>query len=90
MGLSAFKLFLILGVVAILFLPALIRRSSGLSVLFEQLRARIAGEEPAEDKSAAPAPVAVNQNTKLSMGERFGAMLARANNRIRSGKRRSD
>jgi hypothetical protein len=50
MGISAFKLFLILGVVAILFLPTLIRRSSGLPALFDQLRARIAGEDPAGNK----------------------------------------
>jgi hypothetical protein len=87
MGISAFKLFLILGVVAILFLPTLIRRSSGLPALFDQLRARIAGEDPAGNKSAAASPTAINQDTKPSLGERFGGMLARVNSRIRSGKR---
>jgi len=75
MGMSAFKLFLILGIVAILFLPTLIRRSSSLPALFEQLRARIAGKDPAGNKSAAASPTAINQDTKPSLGERFGGML---------------
>jgi hypothetical protein len=84
MGMSAFKLFLILGAVGILLLPTLIRRSSALPTIFEQLRSRIAGEDPAQDKSAEASPATINQEaTKPSMAERFGGMLARVNSRIR-------
>ena len=38
MGMSAFKLFLILAAVGVLFLPTLIRRSSALPAALEQLR----------------------------------------------------
>jgi hypothetical protein len=47
----------------LLFLPMLIRRSSDLPALFEQLRARIAGEDPAANKSSAASPTAINQDT---------------------------
>ena len=87
MGMSAFKLFLIFGVVAILFMPTLIRRSSALPGIFEQVRARIAGEELSHDKAAEASPAVTQQNTKPTMAERFGSMLARVNNRLRSGKR---
>jgi hypothetical protein len=88
MGMSAFKLFLILAAVGILFLPTLIRRSSALPTIFEQLRSRIAGEDPAQDKSAEAARTAINQEApKPSMAERFGTMLARVNSRIRSKNR---
>jgi hypothetical protein len=49
MGMSAFKLFLILAAVGVLFLPTLIRRSSALPAAFEQLRSRISGEDPVQD-----------------------------------------
>jgi hypothetical protein len=51
MGMSAFKLFLILAAVGVLFLPTLIRRSSALPAALEQLRSRIAGEDPVQDRS---------------------------------------
>jgi hypothetical protein len=83
MGLSTFKLILILGVVTILFLPVLIRRAYGLPALFEQFRARIAGEESAGDKNTEALRAAIHKNTKPSMAKRFGGMLARVITRIK-------
>jgi hypothetical protein len=80
---SAFKLFLIIGGVVILFLPALIRRSSGLPAAFEQLRARIAGEHPPEDQDPAEPPNAISPGTKPGPGERLGRALARLSVRLR-------
>ena len=83
MGMSAFKLFLILAAVGVLFLPTLIRRSSALPAAFEQLRSRIAGEDPVQDRSVDASANATGQDVKPGIAERFGGMLARVNNRIR-------
>jgi hypothetical protein len=83
MGMSAFKLFLILAAVGVLFLPTLIRRSSALPAALEQLRSRIAGEDPVQDRSVDALANATGQDAKPGIAERFGGMLARVNNPIR-------
>ena len=87
MGMSAFKLFLILAAVGVLFLPTLIRRSSALPAVLEQLRSRITGDDPVQDRSAETSATAANQGAKPGVAERLGGMLARVNNRIRSRNR---
>jgi hypothetical protein len=83
MGMSAFKLFLILAAVGVLFLPTLIRRSSALPAAFEQLRSRISGDDPVQDRGADLSANAIGQDAKPGIAERFGGMLERVNNRIR-------
>ncbi|EWY35696.1 hypothetical protein N825_37470 [Skermanella stibiiresistens SB22] len=86
MGMSAFKLFLILAVVGVLFLPTLIRRSRGVPVILERLRARVSGEDPVGNGHAAASPSIAGQAVKTSMAERLGAALARLDSRVRSRK----
>lgn len=88
MGMSAFKLFLILAAVGVLFLPTLIRRSSALPAALEQLRSRITGEDPVQHRSAEASATATSQDAKPGIAERFGGMLARINNHIRFRNRR--
>lgn len=79
MGLSAFKIFLIASVVAILFLPTFMRRAQALPAAFEGLRARLSGEEPAPG----PAQAAAAEPERPSLGERAGAAAARLSARLR-------
>ena len=87
MGMSAFKLFLILAAVGVLFLPTLIRRSSALPAALEQLRSRVTGDDPVQHRSAEASATATSQGAKPGAAERFGGMVARVNNRIRSRNR---
>ncbi len=82
MGLSAFKIFLIVGVVAILFLPTFMRRAQALPALFEGLRSRIGGED---DERVAPAAMAAPEPepARPSMAERAGGAAARLAARFR-------
>jgi hypothetical protein len=90
MGMSGFKLFLILAVVGILFLPTMIRRSSGFPALFKHLQARIAGEQPERDDGAPLAEDAVSPDSKPTRAERFGNMIAQLKNNILSRVRRDE
>ncbi|EWY35955.1 hypothetical protein N825_32155 [Skermanella stibiiresistens SB22] len=86
MGMSAFKLFLILAVVGVLFLPTLIRRSRGLPAILERLRARVSGERPTGTGHATASASFGGRDAKPSMAERLGAALARLDSRVRSRK----
>jgi hypothetical protein len=83
MGLSAFKIFLIASVVAILFLPTFMRRAQALPAAFEGLRARLSGEGPGEGPAPGPAPAVEAEAERPSLGERAGAAAARLSARIR-------
>ncbi|EWY36309.1 hypothetical protein N825_28980 [Skermanella stibiiresistens SB22] len=84
MGMSAFKLFLILAVIGVLFLPTLIRRSRGVPMILERFRARASGEDTAGNGHAAASPYIFGRAARPSMAERLGATLARLNSRVRS------
>ncbi len=73
MGLSGFKLLLVVGVVAVLFLPTLVKRSQGLTVAFDQLRARLSGEP-------LPEPVQIDipaEAARPRFAERLGGWIGR-------------
>jgi hypothetical protein len=72
MGMSAFKLFPILGAIGILFLPTLIRRLSALPTIFERFRSRIAGEDPVQDKSAEASLATINQEATKNQASLSG------------------
>lgn len=72
MGLSGFKVMLVVGVVLLLFLPTLVKRSQGLPEQLAILRSRLTGEplpEPAPVYAAPAAPV------RASLAERMGRLI---------------
>jgi hypothetical protein len=84
MGISGFKIVLILAVVAILFLPTFIKRASALSAMLPALRDRLSGEEggrpapgPAASRAAEP------EAPPPSLAERFGGAAARLGHRLK-------
>jgi Sec-independent protein translocase protein TatA len=85
MGLSGIKLFIIAAVVAILFLPMLLRQARAIPELLERARVAIAGEDdPAEtpgDRGTA-APRADNRPPAGSTAERLGRGVGKALQRL--------
>jgi hypothetical protein len=72
MGLSGFKVMLVVGVILLLFLPTLMKRSQGLPEAIAILRSRLTGEplpEPVVDYVAPAVPV------RLSFAERVGRLI---------------
>lgn len=75
MGLSGFKVMLVVGVVLLLFLPTLVKRSQGLPEQFAILRSRLTGQPLPEPVVEYVAPVAVRP---ASFAERVGRVIGGA------------
>jgi hypothetical protein len=75
MGLSGFKVMLVVGVVLLLFLPTLVKRSQGLPEAIATLRARLTGEPLPEPTVAFVAPAVP---VRLSLAERVGRLIGAA------------
>lgn len=72
MGLSGFKVMLVVGVVLLLFLPTLVKRSQGLPEALAILRSRLTGEPLPEPTVAYVAPAAP---ARVSFAERIGRLI---------------
>jgi hypothetical protein len=81
MGVSPAKLLIIVAVVAILFLPMLLRQARSIPVLLEQARAAFAGED--DDTAAQPRRAAEPaREAPASVAERLGRGVGRLLQRL--------
>lgn len=83
MGISGFKIVLILAVVAILFLPTFIKRASALSAMLPALRDRLSGEEGGMPAAAPAAGPKAEPEARPGLAERFGGAAARLGQRLK-------
>lgn len=79
MGLSGVKLLVIGAVVALLFLPLLLRQARSIPVLLEQARAAFSGEESDRPHAAEPTREAPRP---ASVAERLGRVVGRLLQRL--------
>jgi Sec-independent protein translocase protein TatA len=83
MGVSPAKLLIIVAVVAILFLPMLLRQARSIPVLLEQARAAFAGEESETPRHRPQAAEPVHQAPPpASFAERLGRVVGRLLQRL--------
>jgi len=83
MGVSPAKLLIIVAVVAILFLPMLLRQARSIPVLLEQARAAFAGEdEDAAGPRSQAAEPARRATPPASVAERLGRAVGRLLQRL--------
>jgi len=81
MGVSPAKLLIIVAVVAILFLPMLLRQARSIPVLLEQARAAFAGED--EDAAGQrPRTAEPARQAPASVAERLGRLVGRLLQRL--------